>query len=401
MIYSNLSISLVQVATSVARLLAFAFAVLTIGKISTDKQLTLLIGYLPYFAFFDILIQSTSRAFHLRSGRGYNYLKRARLLYAWLAISLLALLYVAGIGSTGWRITFLFGAWPLGAVGYVWEKYIAQRQRQLLLALVELAILASSIALYLIAHLPWPILLMCIVSFPVARLIALTMPAKYDPRVFADEELIGEDGRQQGAVAISHWQMGAYVAASLAQQVIAATASSLPAIYVQLTGDARHLAVYVTVFRSLNSLAAVVSLTINSMSSRIFYRQTGSGIEGIELRMLASWRIILAVAVGLAAIAAVMAIVLPHNPAAFSFMILPIMAMINAESSMAYNRGYPQGTVHCQILIFLLSLSFLFVLLQREASALAALSVFAIYLLVMVPHVLRTHRRILERQFAR
>lgn len=393
----NVVITALQLATSVARLAAFAFAVLTIGQLPGDPGLLLVIGYLPYLAFFDTLIQSSSRAIFLRGGRPSARVVRLRLGYAIAALLLIAGIFAFGLASPAIRAALVVTAWPLGAIGFVWERLMAQRSRQLLLAVTELALLSCSTGLYLLGLVSWIVLLLCIVSFPVARLLVLALPVRGSaPAEDATAGNIADIAEiEDSPAAIGGWRIGRYIGTSLAQQLIAASAASLPAIYAQASGDWRNLSVNVAVFRSLHSLAAVVSLTINAMSSRIFYRQTGAGFEAFEMRVLAFSRTILGSAIALTGIAAVVALALPHLPAAYSFTILPIMAMVNAESSMLYNRGLPSGTMHCQILILLLSLSFLFVLVGHQIAVLVALAAFVGYVLAVIPTVLRSHRSVL------
>lgn len=391
----NMFLAIVQIATSVARLCTFAFTVLTISRVSGDTKLILLMGYLPYLAFFDILIQSISRARHLRGRSEAAQSSAPRLTYAGVALALVALSYAGCFQSADARIAVMYGAWPLGAVAYIWEKHIAQRRRQLALALVELALLAGCVGAYLLFRLSWPTLLLGLVSFPIARLVALALPVAKEPLREADVK--GTANEDQSAM--RRWHTLVYVGASLGQQAVAASAAALPSLYVSLTGDARDLALHVAIFRSINSLAAVVSLTINSMSSRIFYRQTGTGLTSVELRLLRHARLPLAIVIILAIAATGFAVAVPGMPVLFGVMVLPAMAIINAESSMSYNRGYPQATLHCQLLIFLLSMSFLMILIHKPVGAIAFVVIFASYVILVIPRVLAAHRLIVEHRF--
>ena len=377
-----------QIGTSLARLAGFAFAVLTMGKVGSDPQLLLVIGYLPYLAFFDILIQSGSRAFHLHAGGQHGRSAAWRTGYAAAALALIAGCLFFTRGQVGARYVLILGAWPLGAVGFVWERWIARRNRQLLLSLIELTLLAAAVAAYLTSLATWPVLLLCIVSAPTARLAVLALPME---RGASDARLSGAP--PEPGVQVSRLSLGGYVAASLAQQVLGASAASLPALYAQTSGDFRGLSVNLAAFRSLHSLAAVVSLSINAMSSRIFYRQMGNAFGAIEQAVLGHATSAARLAVAATLADAAIALAFPSQPALFSLALLPVMAAINTESSMLYNRGLPFWTMQCQAMILLLSLAFLAMLTGHGHLALVALAVFLGYGTAAFPKMISAHRR--------
>jgi hypothetical protein len=350
----------------------------------------LVIGYLPFLAFFDILIQSGSRAAHLRGTPPSGTIIGLRHAFALVALASIAGTFAAGLSSPLMIQLLLLGAWPLGALGFVWERWIARPSRQWLLSGIELLLLAAVTGLYHFAGLPWQILMLAIVSFPIARLTALALPTsmRKSPATSISKDAINTPAT---TVPLGRRWISTYIGASLAQQLVAAAATSLPAIHAQLTGDWTQLSVHVAIFRSFHSFAAILSLTINAMSSRIFYRQTGAGFESFERRILDYSKAILMITLGLAAVAAAVALLARNVPIAFGLAILPVMAMVNAESSMLYNRGLPLGTLHCQMLIFLLSVGLLSVLIGHPAMALIALAFFAFYTLAIIPSVLRSH----------
>lgn len=394
----NLILTALQLSTSVARLAAFAFSVLVIGTFEGTAPLLLVIGYLPFLAFFDILIQSSSRAAHLQGAAASGRFEGLHGGYALGALLLIAIAFIGGLWFPGARQLLVLGAWPLGAIGFVWERRIAQRLRQWLLATIELGLLSLTVALQQLAGLPWPLLLLCIVSFPVARLVVLALP-------------IGSSGKEEGNTASlldelqlgdadapigTRRKIGRYVGASLAQQLIAAAAASLPAIYAQVSGDWGKLSLHLAVFRSLHSMAAIVALAINAMSSRIFYRQVGTGFETLERHILDAANPILALVMLVIAAAGCIAIAFPAEVTTFALIILPAMAIINAESSLLYNRGLPAGTMHCQILILLLSSAFMWLLVGLPLLGGVALVIFVGYGAIVIPEVLRSHRRALN-----
>ncbi|MEN2749578.1 hypothetical protein [Sphingomonas sp. T9W2] len=391
----NLLLTGLQLATSVARLAAFAFSVLTIGRISGDAYILLVIGYLPFLAFFDILIQSASRAAHLRGVKPLDAIINLRQIYALVALALIGAVFIAGLSyPTSWaQQLLLIGAWPLGAMGFVWERWIAQRSRQWLLSGLELSLLAVVIAFYWLVHLSWQILLLPIISFPLARLVTLALPVR-EAHAAATVDTITAPINEVPPAFSRRW-IGGYIGTSLAQQLVAACAVSLPAIHAQLTGNLDALSVNVTLFRSLHSFAAIISLTINAMSSRIFYRQTGSGFESFEATILDKRRLLLGGVTAFAVIGGVVALAAPQLPILFAIVILPIMAMINAESSMLYNRGIPLGTLQCQILILSLSAALLAVMLRHPLAGIGILALFLSYGGVFMPGVLARHRAVL------
>ena len=144
-----------------------------------------------------------------------------------------------------------------------------------------------------------------------------------------------------------------------------------------------------------------MSLTINAMSSRIFYRQTGAGFESFEMRILDNHGFMAGIALALLGLAAALAVLVPGQPILFGLAILPVMAMVNAESSMLYNRGLPTGTLHCQILILILSAGFLSILIGHPVNGIAALVGFAFYALAILPGVFALHRATLSQGHAR
>jgi len=394
----NLILTALQLSTSVARLAAFAFSVLVIGTFEGTAPLLLVIGYLPFLAFFDILIQSSSRAAHLQGAAASGRFEGLHGGYALGALLLIAIAFIGGLWFPEARQLLVLGAWPLGAIGFIWERRIAQRLRQWLLATIELGLLSLTVALQQLAGLPWPLLLLCIVSFPVARLVVLALP-------------IGSSGKEEGNTASlldelqlgdadapigTHRKIGHYVGASLAQQLIAAAAASLPAIYAQVSGDWGKLSQHLAVFRSLHSMAAIVALAINAMSSRIFYRQVGTGFETLERHILDAANPILALVMLVIAAAGCIAIAYPAEVTTFALIILPAMAIINAESSLLYNRGLPAGTMHCQILILFLSSAFMSLLVGFPLLGGVALVTFVVYGILVIPGVLRSHRRALN-----
>ena len=386
----NLLLTGFQLATSVARLGAFAFCVLTIGRVSGDTNILLVIGYLPFLAFFDILIQSSSRAAYLRGVRPSDAIMDLRHVFALAALALIVAAFVLGLSSPLARQMLLLGAWPLGAIGFVWERWIAQRSRQWLLSGLELSILAVVTGCYALMDLSWEILLLPLISFPLARLATLALPLR-EAQIPAQVDTILPRIDAAPPV-LSHRWMGGYIGASLAQQLVAACAVSLPAIYAQLSGNLADLSVNVTVFRSLHSFAAIISLTINAMSSRIFYRQTGSGFETFEAAMLDKHHLLLGGVITFTAIGGVVALAVPQSLVLFALAILPIMAMINAESSMLYNRGIPSGTLQCQLLILSLSAALLAAMLGHSLAAVAILGFFLAYGGVFISGVLVRHR---------
>jgi hypothetical protein len=376
-----------QLATSIARLAAFAFSVLTIGRLAVDPRILFIIGYLPFLAFFDVLIQSGSRAAHLRGAAPSDAVAGLRRAYALAALALIAAMFAASLSYPIMSRPLLLVAWPLGALGFMWERWIAQRNRQWLLSGAELLLLGAVVGLYA-AGLSWRVLLLAIISFPIARLATLALPAS--ARGAPDAPPMGAP--TAAPLGSGRAWVGKYIGASLAQQLVAAAASSLPAIYAQITGDQSRLSVNIALFRSLHSFAAVLSLTINAMSSRIFYRQTGAGFESLERTVLDRSALIGRVAIGLGLVAAGFALAAPDAPIAFGLAILPILAMVNALSSMLYNRGLPLGTLHCQILVLFLSTGLLAILLGQAWPGVLALVASAIYASAALPSVLRSHR---------
>lgn len=395
----NLILTALQLLTSVARLAAFAFSVLVIGTMQGTAPLLLVIGYLPFLAFFDILIQSSSRATHLHGAAASGRFDGLHSGYALGALLLIVLAFIGGFWFPEARQLLVLGTWPLGAIGFVWERRIAQRLRQWLLATIELGLLTMTIALQQLVGLPWPLLLLCIVSFPVARLVVLALPIGSSGKEPAHAaSLAGElQPSNAGASSGTRQGIGGYVGASLAQQLIAAAAASLPAIYAQVSGDWDKLSLHVAVFRSLHSMAAIFSLTINAMSSRIFYHQVGTGFETLEGRILDAARPILTLVMLVIAAAGCIAIARPAEVTMFALTILPAMAIVNAESSLLYNRGLPAGTMHCQILILLLSSAFMTLLVGPPWGVAVALVIFAGYGAFTIPGVLRSHRQALNR----
>jgi hypothetical protein len=374
---SGWAVSIVQIVVSVARLLGFAFAVLEFGKYGNKHALLLVIGYLPFFSFFDILAQAYSRASFLHASGVATLAAGLRQIYGVCCLFALALCFLRVGAAPVLQPFALAGAWLAGAGGYMWEQWSAQGRRPLLIATFELAIILGAVSSYHFGFAADHVLLGCFVSFPLARLATLCMPGQ------VHETTSRRPGKK------GHFF--AYILFSLAQQLIGASAAALPSIFSQIFGNYSGLSLQLVLFRTLHSLAAIGSLTINAISSRIFYKQTGAGFEALERVLLKSSFAVKTAIIFFSCVAAITSITSANNYVLYGLCIVPMMSIINVESSILYNRGLPKYTLHCQAMILIISLSFILYLTDNRIWGAGTIIFFCLYFIFIAPKIFSAH----------
>ena len=363
----NFIISASQIVVALARIAAYSLAVLKIGTVAGSSGLLLVIGYLPFLAFFDVLVQAYSRALHVHAGGVPSVILRSRRYVAGALLVAIILVFASGLhrNTLGSATALLVGTYLAGGLAYFWEKWTAYRERQLWLSLLELSIISGSIFIfYLFGH-QIVILMLCLISFPLARLILLTGPGE-DPLV------IERAGSTKAGVS-------GYVIFSLSQQVVGAVSSSLPSIVGQVRGDYSGLAANLVAFRLMHSISATASLVINAMGARLFYGTPGSGFSVFERYFVEKSNWFGTATMVLLLSALVIAFTLPSEIFVVSAPLVLILIFINFESSLSMNKGLPKSSLLCQILVLSISAS----LISMLAGSLEYFSLFIILALII------------------
>ena len=339
----NSVISVIQIAAALARVVGYSLAVLKIGAVAGSSGLLLAIGYLPFLAFADVLVQAYSRARHVHAGSVPTVILKLRRYVASALLLTVSLVFIFGLyrGTLGSASALLVGTYLAGGLAYFWERWTACNERQLWLSLLELSIISGSLlGFYLFGH-QIVVLLLCLISFPLARLMLLSGPGE-DPPVteLPDSPTGGVRG---------------YVIFSLAQQVVGAVSSSLPSIVGQMRGDYSGLAANLVSFRLMHSIAATASLVINAMGARLFYAANSSGFDAFERYFVGKSNLFRASIIALLICALVIAFVSPSAIAAANAPLVLILIFINFVSSLSMNRGLPKSSLFCQIVVLSIS----------------------------------------------
>ena len=369
--------STAQIATSVGRLSGYSFAVLHLGDGDASAGLLLVVGYLPFLAFVDVLVQSYSRARHLHDLGMPAAIASGRRLSA--VILLTIVLPTLGLGISqphGWAAAALIAIYLLASLSYLWERWAAEGMRPLALCVLELTIIAAGLLSYWLSGTRTNALLLCLLSFPLGRLLVLTGAGP------AEETAPG--GTKPASV-------GRYVCYSLVQQAVGAMSVSLPAAYAQWTGDSSGLARNLVLFRVVHSASAIASLVINSIGSRLFYGTAGQGFVTFGRRYLA-W----APQLGMAAMAAALAaggVAYFGTPSITVVCVLLVVALAftNFESSLLMNRGLPGLALVCQSVVLAMSIGLMLFLSHHALAFLATTALTVLLYAAFSRQVFSTH----------
>lgn len=383
----NLIISASQIATALARIAGYSLAVLKIGAVAGSSSLLLAIGYLPFLAFVDVLVQAYSRALHLHAGGVPKAILNSRQYVAIVLLVAVILMFISGWyrSTVGSASLLMVGTYLAGGLAYFWEQWTTYKRRQLWLSLLELSVISSSVLVFFFfGHQPFALML-CLISFPLARLMLLTGSGE-DPLTV--DRLNSPGTGVQG-----------YVAFSLAQQLVGAMSSSLPSIISQLRGNYSGLAESLVVFRLMHSIAATASLVINAMGARLFYGTVGGGFDVFERHFVekSDWFRVAMVMLFLCTLG----IALDSHSQIFaaSAPLVLILILINFESSLSMNRGLPKSSLYCQIVVLLISIALISILMRHLNYFLLFVILALIIYLRVHSTVFKAHRRRLRADF--
>ena len=342
--------SLTQIATAVARLLGYSYVIGVLGRKSENSQLLLAIGYLPFLAFVDVLVQSFSRARYVSTGQISSIVERQRRPFAISSLFLISGLALMAGSPQPIKVSWvLVATYALGGVAYFWERFSSEGHRPIFQSLLEISIITLGVAAcYFSSNLTSQVSLLALMSFPLARLLLITAPE------------IALECKTDNKPRAAH--VGRYIAFSLAQQVVGAVSAALPSIYSSLSGDASALARNLIAFRLIHSAAALASMVVNSMGARIFYANIGQGFEGFERRVAN-----LAKPAGFAvfSIGALAVMATPWAPLAnipISGLMVLMLILFNLLSSLLINRGMPGLSLLCQLQVLFVSVGLIFLL---------------------------------------
>lgn len=331
-----------QIGVAITRVLAFSYAVLIFGSDQANAAFLLTVGYLPFIAFFDILAQSFSRVSAIQQTYFLDDIAPYRIAYAFGSLVLILSVGAwASVSPDRYSYPMIL-CFLLGAVGYLWEGWLAIPSRSLAFACLEIVSLVTVTAGHYLDKLPTAALVICFFSFPMARLAVLLIPGQAPT---------GQAPQALGAVRPSR-----YIGFSLAQQSVGAASASLPALYAQAAGNFAGLPVQLASFRIMHGLGAMASLVINALGSRIFYSQAILEINIIKKMVLTieSHKFSLVVLVFLA----VTTMYILDFKFIYSILLYALLISLdNFRSSYFINIGSPKNTLWIQLSILTLSIS--------------------------------------------
>lgn len=343
---SNVTVTLTQLAASVSRVFAYAVATLFLGNSEDNKSVLLALGYVPFLALIDVLTQAYSRALSLKNQEKLHLILKNRI---YIAIPFLLLILATFLNSaeeiqrTGALIIVL--AYSLSGLGQIFESWTAQRPKAFLSALIEISLNLGLLSLHAFdEQLKIHSALALLISFPLSRLLILATDIN---------RTVSATSAPTQTTKIT-----SYILFSLAQQLVAATASSLPSIYSQATGDYSNLDRNLVIFRITHTAATLGSFIINAIGSRIFYGTIGNSFYRTEELFIQSNRTVRFIIFLCLIIAATTSLSSTPHHIPFAFLITSL-ALLNLESSLLINAGLPSHTLYFQACVLFLSLALL------------------------------------------
>lgn len=334
--------TLAQITVAILRVACFSYAVLLLGRDSANASLLLAVGYLPFIAFFDILVQSFSRISSIRQNNLINTIAPYRLVFSFSSLTVISVVALKVFFDPEISRSFIVLCFILGSLGYLWEGWLAVPSRSLAFAAFEIVLLTSATMGSCLGYFPAAALIVCFISFPVARLAALLMPGLPRP--------------QQSSSASISTSASQYIGLSVAQQAAGATSASLPAIYAQASGVFVGLPAQLAWFRVMHAIGAIASIAINALGSRMFYSQASTELKFIEYII----QIIRIRKISIVVFSYILIISMYFLHVNFLYAIIIyslLIALENFESSYQINTGNPLATLRIQILVLCLSIS--------------------------------------------
>ena len=348
------------------RVLAFGWAALQIGQLQESDQLLRFVGYLPFFAIFDMLCQSWSRSAQMGRANWTGLIHRWRKPFVLGAVAVIAgaSVVASSLPDVSAAMLLIAVCCLTGSLAIVWERWLVVPRRAVGAAVIEILLLLFAVLSYRLGWLNEAVLPLCFISYMVARVLILLAP-----------------GRAALPDALPQAQVGTrqYLGFSLGQQLLGATAASMPAIYSTLTGSTADLAVSLALFRAMHSFAAMASFVINAIGGRLFFGEAPGEMAIIErvANLLRRWR---PVVDGVCLSSILTAATFWHPNV---LIILPafvvMLAAINFRSSFAFSRGRPKDCFVLQVSVFFASLMALFSISAQTALIWFAAVVYAVY----------------------
>lgn len=345
---SPTSASVLQILMSLVRPFVYAIGV---SRLSSDKSATgllVLVGYIPLFAVLDSLVQALSRWRYLRSpydASNGSSVMRAMFGGGTIAVFAFSVGVAAFADSKAWFVAGMVVLYALNSVGFLWERDSAALWRWFFAAACELSLSSACVASTAIAPAATWIVVVQLSLFPVSRLIALALP-------FRTESPSSTKGRQRS---VSGWSFVAY---SVGQHGLAASAASLPAIGAQMTGDYSSLGASLISFRFMHSAAAAASLVVNLLGARIFYGVAGRRWQTLEVWLagsLTKWFRFGGVFLFAAAVLPLFVTDRESAGVVAAVCAVPVLIMCNLLSSLCMSRGLPRLTFVCQAVVLAIS----------------------------------------------
>lgn len=342
--------SIIQIFTVIIRLISYSYAVFVINKENHGADLLVFLGYLPFLALTDELVKAYSRSVYLNGLNHPKYIDNCRNIYASMGLSFIVLgLLIAFTFSCQWLLPIiLIVAYVEGGLCLMWEQWMSRNSRPLKMALIEATLLLLILCIYASTEEYAYLLVLSFMTFPLSRLIILI-----SPRFDEDIKKIKKKGITQGLISYTLFAAG--------QQVIGAVTAALPSIYAQITGDYSSLARNLISFRIILSAAGAGSLFINAMASRIFYGTADKIFYGFEEAFINKSRTILVVIALVGFLSSITFFIFPNNIYAIGLIVF-ILGVLNFESSLLMNCGLPRQAFTTQLIVFIISLSTIFIL---------------------------------------
>jgi hypothetical protein len=354
----------VQVSGSLIRVAAFAWTVLEVGNWQNNQKILYFLGFIPFYALLDVIVQSWTRASLLNNAAWVAKISPLRRPFAGSALVMMGVLSMASQTmplSMQWA-SIISAFCLFGSCGMIWERWLATPKRAILATIFEIMILFTTLLLYHHQLAGRSALLLCFVAYMFARLLALLIP-----------------GRSAGETAMPKATLSSfqYLFYAVSAQIAGATAASMPTIYALGSGSTESLSNDLALYRVMHSFAAIASFAVNAIGSRLFFGEAAFEMVMLEkidavvkrYRLLidlifASSLVVLHYTVGNSAYWAV---------PLFS---VPILTIINLRSSIENNRGRPQNGFFLQISVALVSLLVLFIL--HDSTAMVWISFFGV-----------------------
>lgn len=372
----NKSTTFLQLLTSLTRPFAYSIAITNIGKIGESESLFLLIvGYIPLFSILDVAIQSYTRWSYTKLQGYTSSFKAKKTLIVILTTSVCALIYSSNNNHSATAYISFILIYFINSYIFYYESHISTNFAITIACSLELIGSSILILLNLIYKLDWALyLILCI--FPICRITSLIVSATLTQ---------GENNKNRTILSSSK-----FIFYSVTSQILAATGSSLPSIFAQISNKFENLEDGLVAFRIMLSSASILSITINALGSRIFYGTIGSGWRPIEEKILYTIQK-LKITVYITTIGTpIILLNTQMTNTTYIFIIIlvtPILSVLNLLSSISISKGLPFTSFQCQLSFLLSSFGVCAAIYGYKVASILCLSINSIYILIFFKNI--------------